>query len=46
VPALGTAPVGPPLAQRVAGHAQNVRAVADLLLARGVVRPEDLPRRR
>lgn len=39
-------PVGPPLAQRVAGHAQNVRSVADLLLARGVVRPEDLPRRR
>jgi hypothetical protein len=37
---------GPPLAQRVAGHAQNVRAVADLLIARGIIRPDELPRRR
>lgn len=39
-------PSGPPLAQRVAGHAHNVRAVADLLIARGVVRTDQLPRRR
>lgn len=46
-PAAPTAPtVAPSLAQRVTGHAHNVRAVADLLVARGVVRPEDLTRRR
>lgn len=39
-------PAGPSLAQRVAGHSQNVRAVADLLIARGVVHPDQLPRRR
>lgn len=38
--------LAPSLAQRVAGHAQNVRAVADLLIARGVVHPDQLPRRR
>ncbi|MBI1946467.1 MAG: hypothetical protein HYS27_12270 [Deltaproteobacteria bacterium] len=41
-----TQPGVPPLAQRVATHAHNVRAVADLLVARGVVRHDELPRRR
>ncbi len=34
------------LEQRVAGHAHNVRAVAELLIARGVIRLDELPRRR
>ena len=48
-PAAPTAPLPPvsaSLAQRVAGHAHNVRAVADMLVARGVVHPDELPRRR
>lgn len=32
--------------QRVATHAHNVRVVAELLIARGVIRPDELPRRR
>lgn len=46
-PAAAASPPGvPPIAQRVAGHANNVRAVADLLVARGVVRHDELPHRR
>ena len=39
-------PSGPAFPQRVAGHARNVRAVADLLIAHGLIRHDDLPGRR
>lgn len=45
-PPASAATVSAALEQRIASHSHNVRAVADLLIARGVVRPDDLPRQR